>query len=95
MKEVVASLDLIQLDTNTFNVIARGGCLFNGHGGLAGLKMETLIKYSNLARCNVYFDDQGNIKLLCDMISSTGYSNYCCLNFDQFVHTNHYHALIR
>ena len=37
------------LDQHNFNVNARGGCVFRGRGTIGGLKMETIIKFANVA----------------------------------------------
>ena len=43
------------MDTPLFNGNSASGALFNGCGSLGGYKMVITIKYSNLARFNVYF----------------------------------------
>ena len=40
----------LRVDTAPFNVNSRGGCLFEGRGTWGGVRMETIIKYSNLTR---------------------------------------------
>ena len=91
-----------RLDQHTFNVNARGGALFRGRGGVGGLKMETIIKFANAARFNVYFDAQGNREPLRAMINRaqlgwgcTLCSNYRCLNFGHCTVGNHYSAINR
>ena len=46
----------LRLDFSTFNVNMRGGALFQGRGGVGGIKMETIIRYFNITQFNVYFD---------------------------------------
>ena len=58
-----------RLDQHTYNVNVRGGALFRGRATIGGLKMETIIKFTSLARFNVYFDEQGNREPLRSMIN--------------------------
>ena len=89
----------LRVDTAPFNVNSRGGSLFEGRGTWGGVRMETIIKYSNLTRFNVYFDQQGVRESLFDMITRAGLgrlcslcSNYQCPNFGHCIHVNHYDA---
>ena len=68
-----------RLDQQTFNPHARGSALFRGRGGVGKLKMETLIKYSNAPRLNVYFDDQGNKEPFHHMFDIEGLGWLCTL----------------
>ena len=78
----------LRLDTSLFNVNSAGGALYNGRGTWGGYKMEVIIKYSNMARFNVYFDQNGLRESYFDMIERAGLgrlcslcSNYKCANF--------------
>ena len=89
----------LRLDRSPFNVNNRGGCLFEGRGTWGGVRLETIIRYSNLTRFNVYFDQHGVRESLFDMITRAGLgqlctlcSNYECPNFGHCVHINHYGA---
>ena len=64
-----------------------------------GVRLETIIRYSNLTRFNVYFDQHGLRESLFDMITRAGLgqlctlcSNYHCLNFEHCVLPHHYNA---
>ena len=89
----------LRLDTSLFNVNSAGGALYNGRGGWGGFKMETIIKYSNLARFNVYFDEHGMRESYFNMIERAGLGRLCtlcsnheCANFGHCVQSNHYTA---
>ena len=68
----------LRLDLSTFNVNRRGGALFQGRGGVGGIKMETIIRYSNIVRFNVYFDENGQREPLRAMIERAGLG--CCVH---------------
>ena len=92
----------LRLDTSLFNVNSAGGALYNGRGGWGGYKMEVIIKYSNLARFNVYFDQHGLRESYFDMIERAGLGRLCslcsiheCTNFGGCVHANHYTSSLR
>ena len=61
--------------------------------------MQVIIKCSNLARFNVYFDEHGMRASCFDMIEQAGLgwlfclcSNYDCSNFEHCVHSTNYTA---
>ena len=60
----------LRVDRSPFNVNNRDGCLFECRGTWGGVRMETISRYSNLARFNVYFDQQGVRESKFDMNSA-------------------------
>ena len=92
-----SSLEVEWLKYLSLSVISAGAALYNRHGTWGGYKMEVnKKKYSNMARFNVYFDQNGLRESYFDMFKRAGLghlstfcSNYRCSNFGRAIRSLH------